>query len=269
MAHPYNSENRNVAKMALKHPYWQSVGLLFAIAANMAVFVTVNYWIYRVHFLFAARNPEYVARKLATISQSISDPAVGEPFAVWISMSAPLLVVAVIPIIWLHLRAANEIRSLSPMRFRLICALAVIGGISQIVAAIGMTILSQYRFPDFNQTHMTGSYLFFGFQALAVLSSTIASYILASGKGFAARLAKSTTLRPEMNRWRWRFGAFCLAMTITYVGLFWAKDHALAALRHPIYISYIYLEPMVITGFLAYLALFCTDLWRAAVSPRN
>jgi len=255
--------------MRLRPPWQASAILLVGLLANIFVFVTVNFWIYRARYLFGIRNPDYVARKSATISQSISDPSVGQPFAFWISLSAVILIFAVGAVVWLHLRAARQLRARLAKFFYIALVFAGFVGLSQIAAAAGMITLSQFRFPHFNHIHMMGSYVFFVFQALTVAFSALVCYWLAHSAGADDGLAGGPSLRPKMNALRWRFGVLSVLSTLAYVLLFYAKDHAPEGLRPAIYATYVMLEPAVITGFLVYLLSFCVDLWLAAIPWRG
>jgi len=251
--------------MILRSPKWLSGVLLTGFVANIFVFGVVNFWIYRARFLFIARNPEYLDIKLPTISQSISDPGVGAPFAIWITISAVFLVVIIVPVIWLHLRASYAIKDISPWLFRMTIILAVAAGISQIVASVGIATLSQFRFPDYNRLHMNGSYMFFVGQALAILISSLVCYALGRKKAYEEILMNCASLNPVMNRIRWKFGILCLLSVILYVCLFFIKDWEFTTGKLLVYNTYVYLEPMVITFFLSYLMLYNVDLLRASV----
>jgi hypothetical protein len=251
--------------MILRSPKWLSGVLLVGFTANIFVFVVVNFWIYRARFLFIKRNPEYLEIEFPTISRSISDPGVGVPFANWITISAIFLVVAILPVIWLHLRASYAVREISPWLFRVTIILVVVAGISQIVASVGITTLSQYRFPAFNREHMNGSYMFFVAQALVILISSMVCFILGTRDEYESHILNSTSLHPTMNRIRWKFGILCLLSITVYICLFFIKDWDFTSGKTLIYNSYVYLEPMVITFFLSYLLLYNVDLLLASV----
>jgi hypothetical protein len=251
--------------MKLRTPSWLSGIYLGAMVANIFVFVTVNFWIYRARFLFIKRNPEYLEIKLPTVSQSISDPGVGEPFAVWITLSAVCLIAIIFPVIWLHLRASFAVRELSPWLFRMTIILAVIAGISQIVASVGIATLSQFRFPDFNREHMNGSYMFFTGQAFAILISSLVCFALGRRAEFEKIVLNSASLHPKLNNFRWKIGILCLLLVTVYVCLFFIKDWDFTTGKTLVYNTYVYLEPMVITSFLGYLTLYNGDLFLASV----
>lgn len=250
--------------MALRAPVWQSLSLLAIIGANFYVFLMINFWNHWARFLFAQRNPEYVKAKVATISQSISDPSVGEPFAFWMTPTALLLLVIIAPIAFFHLRAGKSIRPHSERVFRLIAVLIALAAMCQVIAVAGIIVLSNFRFPEFNHAHMMGSYLFFVGQAFTILLSSIACYALDSRRSFAGILAGDTSLKPGMNVFRWKFGLFTVLSVVAYVILFFVKDWDFQFGKALVYHTYVYLEPNVITFFLAYLLSFNVDLWQAA-----
>lgn len=241
---------------------------VFGIVANTLVFLVVNYWIYAARFMFIDTHPAYVAKRPPTISRAISDNLIGDPFAFWITASAVLLALAMVPIAVLYRRSRNTTSGISERlgtKLRLFPSLAVA---SQFLAAIGMYMLSNFRFPDNGALHMIGSYLFFGFEALTVTFSAIACWYLTRNATVISRLHADPSISPIMSAFRWKLGILVLAMAATYIILFLIKDLNLPINAKAIYATYVMLEPAVITGFLTYLLTFNIDFVRVIIGPR-
>jgi hypothetical protein len=231
-----------------------------AIAANVFAISTVMFWIYYARAMFIALHPDYVAVEPPTISRAISDPAIGVPFHLWVSVSGALLVFGVFWIATfnrrLHAHAGHPAAHLSRM-MRIGMPTVVM---FQMSSAVGMYLLSGYRFPDHHQAHMLGSYTFFISQAMVVMIGTILSAALLREKAVLAQLHAAGLLHPGMVRFRKWSGVFCMALTVSYVFLFQAKNMDFGVLNAAVYVAYTSVEPALITCFLLFLALFQTDL---------
>lgn len=234
------------------------LGLLFF--PMTFVTVTVNYWIYRARFEFIERHPQAAANKPPTISRAISDPAIGEPFAFWISASAVFAVLAMIPVAWLYWRSARAVDTMSPGTGRLLSGSALLLVILQAIAATGMVVLSQYTFPSFNEEHMLGSYTFFISQSLVVLVMALACGCIALQRPVAEALAAKNGVNPRISRLRAPLAVACFAAALSYLGLFVLKDAGLGAARPLVYRAYVLLEPTLISAYLVVFATYYIDL---------
>lgn len=231
-----------------------------AIAVNLFALGTVTYWIYYARATFIARHPEYVAIEPPTISRAISDPSIGIPFQFWVSLSGILLIFGVFWIAEfnrrLHAHALQPGTHLTRMMRIGMSAVVLL----QAAAAVGIYLLSTYRFPNHHEAHMLGSYTFFISQALVVLIATIMSAALLRDRVVLAQLQAARLLHPGMVRLRKWAGVFCMTLTVGYVALFQAKSMDFGAANKAIYLAYTSAEPALITCFSLFLALFQTDL---------
>jgi len=263
------AQDINTSTTPLPVPRWMRRLAVFGILANSFVFIVVNYWIYTARILFIAGHPKYVAKRPPTISRAISDNLIGDPFAFWIAVSAVFLMLAMIPIAALYYRASHSARAISNPVHRKIGILASLAISSQFFAAIGMYMLSNFRFPDNRDLHMTGSYLFFGFQALTVILSAMACWQIARNPEVRAHLKYDWAVTPWMSALRWKIAIIAVLMAVGYIILFVAKDIDLPQAHKMIYASYVLLEPAVITAFLIYLLTFNIDMARLIIGPRR
>jgi hypothetical protein len=231
-----------------------------ALGANLFAIATVMFWIHHARAAFIARHPEYVAVEPPTISRAISDPLIGQPFHFWVSLSGVLLVFGVF---WIALFNARLRGFGAPPQAHLARVLRI--GMPGVVmlqasAGLGMYLLSGYRFPHFHEMHMVGSYLFFVSQALVVLIGTVMSAALIRDRAVLDPLCEAGVMRIGMVRLRKWSGVFCLVLTVFYVLLFQAKNLDFGILNGAVYVAYTSVEPILISCFLLYLALFQTDL---------
>ena len=233
---------------------------LAALVANLFAIITVNFWIYYARILFSALRPDYVSVQPPTISRAISEPSVGEPFSFWITLSAVLLVFGVF---WLgSFQRRLSPHTGAPGRY-LVQALSVgapLVILLQVMAGVGMYMLSSYRFPDFNQLHMAGSYLFFLSQALVIIIGTVQCDALLKDRASLKELAAAGLISPRMVWLRKRAGQLAIALTLLYIILFKLKDIDFNVMNEYVYFAYTTTEPLLITAFLLVLALFQTDL---------
>ncbi|MDQ7070553.1 MAG: hypothetical protein Q9M48_07425 [Rhodobacterales bacterium] len=250
-------------------PRWLRRVSVFAILTNTIVFVVVNYWIYTARFRFIDTHPAYVAKQPPTISRAISDNLIGDPFAFWIAVCAVLLALGVLPIGMLYRRASHASNGVSERVGAIVRILPPLVIASQFIAAIGMYMLSNFRFPDNGALHMIGSYLFFGFETLTVLLSSITCWHLGRNATVVSRLSTDFSIAPGMSAFRWKLGILVLMMAATYILLFVIKDMNLPIDGKAVYATYVLLEPAVISGFLIYLLSFNIDLARLVMGSRS
>ncbi|WP_172293492.1 hypothetical protein [Pseudoruegeria sp. HB172150] len=234
-------------------PPWAPRLAAFAILANTTVFVVVNICIYWARAAFAARNPEYIAEGPATISRAISDPYVGDIFAIWVTGSAILLflgVAALVAVSWHGIP-----RNAWPLR--ILCGLVVL---FQATASVGMTMLSNFTFHNNHDGHMMGSYIFFAAQAFTVLTGLIASINVQVNPDTRAAMQAAGVLHPGANRVRLWAGSASVALVLAYVTLFVVKDFDLGAWKDTVYLIYVTTEPVTISSFLFFVLLYDWDL---------
>ena len=231
-----------------------------AVACNLGALVSVVYWIFTARAQYIARHPELVAIDPPTISRAISDPLIGEPFAMWVTVAGLMLSFGVLMNILVYLRAARHLEA--PMGYmRLVVAVVMPACVLlQVASGIGMHTLSSFRFPDHNGTHMIGSYIFFISQVFVVLCGVLICDATLRDRASGARLQSLGMSGPRMLRFRRGFGLFCFALTAAYFSLFKLKGVEFGAWNDLIYLLYVSTEPAVITCFLLFLALFQTDI---------
>lgn len=233
---------------------------LSALLANLIAITVVNYWIYHARSVFIANHPEYVSQQPPTISRAISDPTVGPDFALWISGSAILLIFGILGLAMFYLRLASLLPSACSGLRRWIRILACTLIAVQVVACVGMYLLSNYRFPDGDELHMLGSYMLFIGEALAMVHAWLISWLVLRNKDQFASVSR-TSPGVGMLRLRIAAGMIVLLGVVAYACLFVVKGIDLGKANEAIYLIYVLSEPAVISGFLAVFLLFQTDLW--------
>ncbi|WP_412553085.1 hypothetical protein [Shimia sp. MIT1388] len=232
------------------------LAMLVALITTSFVTVVVNVQMYSARWKFAAFYPEKAADRPSTISESIADPRIGEPFADWLLLSAPLLFVGVSCLIvstWWALKLGGQVT----LKITLVTWILIT---LQAMASVGMVILSQYRFPDFRDQHMAGSYLFFFSQAFVVVAGEILSRAYA-GLGAEGQVA-GRIWSPRFARWRRRFVWVPIVLGLVYLCLFLGKGYAPEALRYEVYWAYVSTELFLLSSFLFYMMSYAPDMWR-------
>lgn len=220
------------------------------------VIVAVNILIYRARIIFGQNNPEYIAIEPATISRAISDPIVGESFANWMAVCAPILFVGIAALVfvaWREVQRGGEAVSRRENKVIMFLCLAV--AVLQGFASIGMVILSHYRFPNFHEMHMMGSYLFFFSQA----------FVVVFGEILTRRIVKQplhcSIVTVRMARFRRAYIWVPILLGIAYLSLFVLKGFDLGAFNENLYIAYTITEPLLISSFLGYILTLHVDIW--------
>jgi len=232
-----------------------------SIAANIFAIVSINYWIYYARAAFIATHPDYVALQPPTISRAISDPAIGEPFAFWVTLSAIALIPGMLGISLAYGRIA---RGAPVLAARVLMLTAVGLALFQAASSVGIYLLSSYRFPNHNYMHMMGSYIFFIAQAMVMVMFLLLGVVALRCRVTMQRVEHSANVQL---RWvRLRAGVACLsiAMVLIYMVLFLIKTMDFGAANEFVYATYVLAEPVVISSFLLCLAMFQTDLWAIA-----
>lgn len=229
--------------------------MAISIAFTGFVIVAVNILIYRARHLFGHYNPEAVSGRPPTISRAISDPLVGDPFADWMLICAPLIAVGVACLVVPALIELRRNGGAPTRREHLIlfwlCALVIL---LQVLAAIGMVMLSQFRFPDHHKLHMQGSYLFFFSQGFVVVIGEFVS------RRFGKLPADRTLLSSGMARFRKYYVWVPILLGVAYLSLFAAKEFDLGAWSAPLYVAYTTAEPLLLSSFLGYILIYHVDM---------
>lgn len=218
------------------------------------------------HYAFHQRHPDADPSTYLTISRAISDPAIGEPFAVWVTLAAGILWFSTHYILWMFVAQHPDRSETGIARDRIARVLWGAMSLSMTATSIGMVMLSHYRLgggADQHRLHMIGSYLFFGSQTttiflVAVYHSTIAT---------ARRAAFSTAFFSD--RWRSRAGYAVVLAAVLYGVVYQVKSMDLGATTRYVVSFYVQLETVLIIAFLAYLAGFSIDTHRFARSGRD
>ncbi len=245
-------------------PAWLPWLMRGAIVANVFAVVMVNFWIYYARAAFIAAHPGYVAIQPPTISRAISDPAIGEAFAFWVTLSAIALIPGVFGVALAHGRIARALPPSDRITARLLTLFAAALFCSQAAASTGIYLLSTFRFPQHNDMHMTGSYMFFVAQGLVIVFFVLIGLTLLRSKTALVLLTEQGQAVPRWVRFRSWAGGLSIVLTLVYMGLFQIKTWDFGTASDVVYAVYVLLEPMVITGFLLVLALAQTDLWALA-----
>jgi len=254
---------------ATPKPVWLIAVLAGAIAANMFAVVTVNYWIYYARAAFMAAHPDYVAVQPPTISRAIADPAIGVPFAFWVSLSGVALIFGVLCLVLVQLRALPSLPFATAAQRRVMLLTCLALAPMQALSALGMYLLSNYRFPDGHDLHMIGSYVFFVAQALVIVLGLVQCSVLLRSQATMDRLESLGLLARRSVAWRWWSGFGSIGLVLAYLVLFVLKDVDFGVANGAVYASYVTVEPMVISSFLLFLTLFQTDLLTAIRTVRR
>lgn len=231
--------------------------MLISLIATLFVTLTVNVQIYTARWKFAAFYPDLSAMRARTISESIADPRIGEPFAIWLLLSAVALFVGVVLVsvpalreLQRHGRASQRVVGLTWLLVAL-----------QALASVGMVVLSQYRFPEFRDQHMAGSYVFFFSQAFAIVTGEVLS------RSYAAMGPDGTVVgrvwSPRFGRWRRGYVWVPIVLGVVYLCLFLGKGYAPEAYRYEVYAAYASTELLLLSGFLFYVTSYVPDMWCA------
>jgi hypothetical protein len=232
-----------------------------AIALNAFAVVTVNFWIYHSRIVFSERHPDYVAVDPPTISRAISDNSIGDPFALWITLSAVALVLCYLVLARLYLRTAALLRPAAPGTARALTVGVALMMLFRLGASAGMVILSWYRFPDHNAAHMAGSYLFFTSEALAALTGATLTTLAGRALRRHPGLGRQSAIRPAGIRFRPWLGFAAAGMAVLYLGLFLLKDVDLPGWNGAVMQTYVWMELALISMFLAHFSLYQVELW--------
>ncbi|MDV4144705.1 hypothetical protein [Shimia sp. FJ5] len=216
-----------------------------AMLCNAAAIAIVNFWIYRALAVYARNFPERMAVHPITVSRAITDPEVSDPFAAWITFSALILPIGVAVVALLQARVSQ-----TAIGRGLAWSMVVF----QLGSSVGMVLLSHYRFPDHDEIHMAGSFLFFISQTAMILACGLsARHVLRHGAGLSESLLRGNRLRVLGAIW-----VACLAAA--YLCLFVGKGYVSGKVYTVVYKVYTLTEPALISSFLAVFAFYFFDL---------
>ncbi|WP_333822484.1 hypothetical protein [Pinisolibacter sp.] len=207
---------------------------------------------------FHVLHPDADPKVYLTISRAISDPAIGEPFAFWITIAAAILWLSVQVILWMFVAEHPRPPAIGVTRDRIARGLWPVMWVAMTAACVGMVMLSHHRFGSTtgeNRLHMIGSYVFFAGQAATILFAAIYHSLVAP-----ARAAGDTAFFPA--RWRARAGYVVVAAAALYGVFFRIKSMDFGPATRWIVSVYVELETVLILVFLTYLAAFFVDVSR-------
>ena len=233
---------------------------LLALVLNLFAILAVNFWIYYARATFIEIATYYT--EPPTVSRAISEPSIGEPFAIWVSLSGLLLVVGVGILV---LRIIQHIRSLpAPSRYLRICAYLLLPllAVMQASSSVGMYMLSVYRFPFAHDLHMAGSYQFFLSQMMVIVLFTIFNHALLRDRASLAELHSRRNLHQSAVVLRYAMGWVCIAIVFSYFALFFFKDVYVYEVWPALHLWYTLFELAVISSFLLLLGLVHIDMFR-------
>lgn len=237
-----------------------AIGLAVSVVCTTFVVWVVNAIIYTARWDYIALHPERAARQSPTISRALSDPKVGEPFAEWMAICAPILFLGVCLLVFCALAELRRNGEQDASVVRWFTQMSVVLVSLQAMASVGMVMLSHFRFPDHHFGHMAGSYLFFFSQALVVFVGQVVS------NGYGRLPAKGRVVLPLMARVRRTYVWIPIALAVVYLSCFVLKDFDLGAANRPLFTVYVSTEPMLLSSFLVYVLSFAPDclmtVWR-------
>ncbi len=234
---------------------WIAFLPVFGIVTVPVIVVPAILW---ARYTFHQLHPDADPRIYLTISRAISDPRVGEPFAVWVTLAAAILWASVHSILWMFIAEHPRRTALAPTRDRIARGLWPAMWATMTATCVGMVMLAQYRLGGevaTNRLHMLGSYVFFGGQAATILLAAVYHALIAP-----ARTPLEAAFFPA--RWRARAGYAVVAAAVAYGVIFRVKSMDLGVLTPWVITAYVELETILILVFLAYLSAYFVDVAR-------
>ncbi|KPA19960.1 Frag1/DRAM/Sfk1 family protein [Shimia sp. SK013] len=229
------------------------LGLTVSVVCTTFVVWVVNALIYSARWEFIALHPERTARKSPTISRAISDPRIGEPFAEWMAICAPVLFVGVALLVWAGLHELRRNGTAEPQTLRWFLRMSCVLVVLQAMASVGLVMLSHWRFPDHHAGHMAGSYLFFFSQAAVVFVGHLVS------NGYGRLPPQGRVMLPVMAQVRRVYVWVPILLAVVYLSCFILKDFDFGAISKPLFTVYVSTEPMLLSSFLFYVLSFVPD----------
>lgn len=208
---------------------------------------------------FLALNPDYVDDP-PTISRAINDPAVGVLFSNLILVITALLMLVVPVIVWSYALAIARVAPGGARRNGM-HVLLLLFLLFQLAASTGMVLTTQFTFDTDHHMHMVGSYIFFFFQALAIVVAATLCRMLHRGKAELGIADAEWQFRPFMHRVRFRFAMLIVGLVAFYGVLFVAKDHALPFGAYMVQVLYTQCEVIVIGCYVLFLGTYAVDIY--------
>lgn len=233
------------------------VALLLALPAFLVPVIEIPLVLWA-RFTFISLHPDYY-NDPPTISRSINDPAVGGPFANLI-LVITALILAITPVIVLAYITAISRLTLSRGRRLLMHVLLALVLLLQLVASAGMVLTTQFTFAIDRDLHMTGSYIFFVFQALSVVTAASLCRMLLHQQRRHGIADRDWQFRPAMHRFRFRFAMLIVALIVTYGILFVLKDHVSDDTLYVVQVAYTQCEVIVIGAYVIFLGSYAVDI---------
>lgn len=246
---------RHAGPLSLDRLFGLALGVPLAVVPGSAIVMMV--W---ARHEFYQRHPEYVQESAPTISRAITDPVIGEPFALTI-----LAVTAVIFTALVFLSRPFRITSaqILPAQARGSSLLHWVMYVSQVLGSSGMVLCTQYTFRNGHDLHMLGSYLFFIFQMLAIaLNGIVCARIMRAWDG---KHWPEGGLSLAATRFRGWFSKVVVAAALVYFVLFAIKRADLPVSEYTIYYVYTVQEIIAISAFILYLMTYSLDAYRLGV----
>lgn len=250
-------------------------GVVLALAAILVPLLEIPTLIWA-RLTFFQLHPDYAARTPPTISRAISDPIIGDPFAMLILFVTALIAIAVLPI---AIGYRNSIHLAHPpgsrarrSSLRLLAAMLAL----QVLASAGMVVCTQYTFANGHDLHMAGSYVFFFGQATVILmsghlSANIAKTAPAATQTWTAQRFSlgNFTLDAGMHRRRARASRWVVAIALIFFALYIAKDLPLPIDSHGVRTAFTITEIATISALMLYLGMFAPELYRIGGAKRS
>jgi hypothetical protein len=247
-AHPTRPRDRSLRE-------WFTLLPVLGIVSVPVIVVPAILW---ARYAFHQLHPNADPRLYLTISRAISDPRVGEPFAVWVTLAAVILWTSVHSILWMFIAEHPRRPALTATRDRIARGLWPAMWATMTATCVGMVMLAQFRLGGetaTNRLHMVGSYVFFGGQAATILLAAVYHSLIAP-----ARARFETAFFP--GRRRAAAGYAVVGAAFAYGVIFRVKSMDLGAATPWVITAYVELETILILVFLAYLSAYFVDVSR-------
>lgn len=208
---------------------------------------------------FLERHPDYLDDP-PTISRSINDPFVGAPFADLILVITALIAMMTPVLVWSYALAISRLE-LSRARRATLHVLLLLFLVFQITASTGMVMTTQYTFDINHDLHMLGSYIFFAFQAMAILVAATLCRLLHGEHRRQDIDDEEWQFRPAMHRFRFHFALVIVGLVVLYGILFMIKDHIPPDSAYVFQIIYTQCEVIVIGCYVLFLGTYAVDVY--------
>ncbi|MCC4246879.1 hypothetical protein [Stappia indica] len=236
---------------------------LAGLAASLPVVLIPGSAIYMMvwaRWTFYERHPDYIQQSAPTVSRAITDPYIGDPFAAAIVAVAVVIALAAVPIAYAYYGAISARAGHMPKVAASLRRMMALFLVMQALGTTGMVICTQITFRHDHDLHMLGSYLFFVFQALAILMSGIITTRLMrlpdTGRPSYLRLGSRYT------RFRRAASFFTAGLAGLYVALFLVKGMDLPVTEYTIYYIYTVQEIVTISAYITQVMLYAPEIYR-------